>query len=365
MTIYLEKGPGEAISVKLKTKDELSKIKAIRGCNWNGTVKCWVLPLTVEKLQQLFTVFSDEEIVVDPALDLTGFDQYNQIIRPWTRIILRGMEEELKLQGYSPNTVEAYVSHVKRFAAFARKDPKEIASEDVRGYLLYLLEKQRRSHAFVNQVVSSLKFLFTDVLHRHDIVLSLPRPKKEHKLPDVLSRGEVKKILGSVQNAKHKAILYTIYSAGLRVGEVVKLKLEDIDSKRMLIHVRQGKGRKDRYTVLSETALEVLRVYAKTYRVSTWLFPGETPENHLTERSVQKIFERARHAAGVKKDVSVHSLRHSFATHLLEGGTDLRYIQELLGHQQSKTTEIYTHVSQKSIRKIRSPLDWLETGDGE
>ena len=283
-------------------------------------------------------------------------------MRLWTNSIIKGMEQELKLQGYSPKTIEAYLAHISRFALFAKKDPREISTEDAREYLLNLLDKQNKSHSFVNQVVSALKFLFNHVLHRHDVVLNLPRPKKEQKLPDVLSQEEVKNVLGSVRNVKHRAILYIIYSAGLRVGEVVRLKPEDIDSQRMLIHIRQGKGRKDRYTVLSETTLQVLRLYAKRNGLGKWLFAGETLENHLTERSVQKIFEKARLAAGVKKDVSVHSLRHSFATHLLEAGTDLRYIQELLGHQNSKTTEIYTHVSQKSIRRIRSPLDWLDDG---
>ncbi len=143
------------------------------------------------------------------------------------------------------------------------------------------------------------------------------------------------------------------------MGEVVRLKVEDIDKERKLIHVRQGKGRNDRYTILSEAALQVVDIYCQKYRPSDWLFPGADPDRHVTERSVQHIFEQAREKVGIKKDVSVHSLRHSFATHLLEGGTDLRYIQELLGHKSSKTTEIYTHVSERDIRRIQSPLDRL------
>ena len=150
-----------------------------------------------------------------------------------------------------------------------------------------------------------------------------------------------------------------IYSAGLRVGEVVRLKPEDIDSERNLIHIRQAKGNKDRYTILSQTALTALNLYLELYRPEKWLFPGAQPGSHLTERSVQKFFDIARDRAGITKDVSVHTLRHSFATHLLEAGTDLRYIQELLGHQSSKTTEIYTHVSKRDIGRIQSPLDRL------
>ena len=185
----------------------------------------------------------------------------------------------------------------------------------------------------------------------------LPRPRKERKLPKVLSRGEVLRLLGAVENVKHRAVMLLTYSAGLRVGEVVRLRCEDIDADRGLIHVRQGKRRKDRYTVLSEVAHEALRVYLIQYRPKTWLFPGAALGRHLHERSVQKVFQRACQRSGIKKSVSVHTLRHSFATHLLEGGTDLRYIQELLGHASSKTTEIYTHVSTKDLGRIRSPLD--------
>jgi integrase/recombinase XerD len=188
-------------------------------------------------------------------------------------------------------------------------------------------------------------------------IYDLPRPKKERKLPDVLSQEEVFRILEALDNQKHKAILFLVYSAGLRVGEVVRLRIQDIDSKRMLIHIIQGKGLKDRYTVLSQACLEQLRLYAKQYHPETWLFPGPKYGSHLTERTVEKIFDNACCKAKIKKDVSVHVMRHSFATHLLEGGTDLRYIQELLGHSSSKTTEIHTHVTEKSMMKIQSPLD--------
>ena len=192
-----------------------------------------------------------------------------------------------------------------------------------------------------------------------NICIDLERPKKEKKLPEILSKNEISKLLKAVKNLKHKAILYLVYSAGLRVGEVVKLKPTDIDRDRMLIHIIQGKGKKDRYTILSETALSILRQYVKVYKPEHWLFPGQHPDKHLTERSVQKVFDNARIDAKIRKDVSVHNLRHSFATHLLEGGVNLRYIQELLGHSSSKTTEIYTHVTQKNLSNIISPLDTI------
>ena len=167
------------------------------------------------------------------------------------------------------------------------------------------------------------------------------------------------RILSSVSNIKHKAILMLVYSAGLRVSEVVKLRPADIDSKRMVIHIKGAKGRKDRYTILSETALIALREYWKQYKPMKWLFPGVRPNRHMTTRTVDKILEDACNKVKIRKDVSVHTLRHSFATHLLESGVNLRYIQEILGHKSSKTTEIYTHVSKKNIGKIKSPLDSL------
>lgn len=175
----------------------------------------------------------------------------------------------------------------------------------------------------------------------------------------VLNQNEVFNILNALNNYKHKAVLYLTYSAGLRVSEVVQLMVEDIDSKRMLVHVRQGKGRKDRYTILSREALKILKIYKRKYNPKKWLFYGRDKDKHLSERSVQKIFKKACKKADIKKEVSVHALRHSFATHLLEAGTDLRYIQELLGHKSTNTTQIYTHVSRKDVKRIISPLDQL------
>ncbi|MCM8827609.1 MAG: tyrosine-type recombinase/integrase [Candidatus Omnitrophica bacterium] len=196
----------------------------------------------------------------------------------------------------------------------------------------------------LNQDINAFKFYY-GVMHKRKFVYEVKRPHKDRELPVVLSREEVAKILNSVNNIKHKAILMLVYSAGLMVSEVVKLKTEDIDSKRMLIHIKGSKGRKDRYTLLSEKALTILRRYWIEYRPQKWLFDGAKPERHISIRTAQKIFEHACKKAGIKRDVTVHRLRHSFATHLLESGTDLRYIQEILGHKHSKTTVIYTHVS--------------------
>jgi len=188
-------------------------------------------------------------------------------------------------------------------------------------------------------------------------IQDVPRPKKERKLPDIITQGEVIKILDTVANLKYRTILMLIYSAGLRVGEAVRLKVNDIDSQRNLIHIRGAKGKKDRYTVLSSVLLEKLREYYKIYKPREYLFEGGNDRVHLAERSVQNVFKRAVKNAGIKKQITVHTLRHSFATHLLESGTDLRYIQEILGHASSRTTEIYTDVSKQILGKIVSPLD--------
>ena len=220
------------------------------------------------------------------------------------------------------------------------------------------------STSSLNVAINALKFFYVEDLKR-DFVYDIKRPKKDKKLPVVLSREEVARILSSVSNLKHKAIMMLTYSAGLRVGEVIRLRTEDIDYQRKTIHIRGAKGRKDRYTILSEVAMNVLMDYLKEYGQSQWLFPSRDRSRHITPRTVEKIFSNACKKASINKEVTVHSLRHSFATHLLESGVDLRYIQEILGHRSSKTTEIYTHVSIRHIGRIKSPLDDLIHGGME
>jgi len=336
--------------------ERVARIKQIRERRWDPDNKYWILPNTQKTKILLHQIFSDETIYeykqnAGAAGEEVECQKYSSI--------LKEMETQLKLKGYSPKTRKAYLGQAFRFFATQGKELQDVKCGDVREYILNLLDDKECSHAYVSQCISAVKFLFHQVLGRFDVMTDIPRPKKENKLPLVLSQDEVSKIFASILNVKHRNILLLTYSAGLRVGEVVRLKVEDIDSERMLIHIRQGKGRKDRYTMLSPYVLTELREYARKYRPETWLFPGNKEGGHLTERSVQKVFENACEKAGIKKDVSVHTLRHSFATHLLEGGTDLRYIQELLGHKSSKTTEIYTHVSEQTIGKIQSPLDKL------
>ena len=208
------------------------------------------------------------------------------------------------------------------------------------------------------EVLSAIRFFFKTVLKRPCPKDEVPRPRKETRLPVVISREAVDRLLNTVKNLKHFALLMLVYCGGLRVSEAVRLKVQDLDEIRKLIRVT-GKGRKDRYTLYSDLAIEVVRAYQKTYQPHKWLFPGPKPNRHLTERSAQKTIARARKAAGIPQHATMHTLRHSFATHLLESRTDLRYIQGLLGHKSIKTTEIYTHVSNKDLVKIQSPLESL------
>lgn len=343
------------------SKEIISKIKTIPGAYWNGTLKCWVLDYSVETLKMIIELFPVDRIMADRTLKAEIEFIRKEIMMerklPWLKEISEHMASELKLKGYSPRTVKAYVYHTKRFLLYLQKNPVELEEIDIRRYLLYLLDEKGASHSYMNQTAAALKFLCAYVLNRDNLMGKIPSPKKEEKLPTVLSPQEVLAILHATENEKHRAILTLTYSAGLRVSEVVRLKVVDIDSERGLVYVRQGKGKKDRCSLLSQVALQVLRNYFRRYRPMGWLFPGEEVGNHLTERSVQKIFEKSLKKAGIMKHASIHSLRHSFATHLLENGTDLRYIQELLGHKSSKTTEIYTHVSDKNIARIQNPLD--------
>ena len=337
-------------------RELVEKIRRIEGRRWEADTKCWVVPNDSECIEALINVFSNEDIKWDKALK-TSTKEKNRCISPEISAALEELEMHLTLKGYTSKTKKAYIGHIKRFLGFTNNKPTELVKEDVEKYIYYLLNHQNNSHAFANQALSAIKIYYEYILKKQRLLYDLPRPKKEKKLPNILSQNEVLSIFEAVNNIKHKSILFLTYSAGLRVGEVVRLKVNDIDRDRMLIHVRQGKGRKDRYTILSEVALEMLRKYAYTTKPKDWLFPGGNGTGFLTERSVQKVFETACRRANIIKKVTVHTLRHSFATHLLECGTDLRYIQELLGHSSSKTTEIYTHVTQANLSKIKSPLD--------
>jgi len=264
----------------------------------------------------------------------------------------------LKLKSYSRSTFNTYTFYFEMFLEYFKgKDVTKLTKSEVMDFLLIESEKGF-SAAYQNQLVNSIKFYFEKVLGRQKEFYNLPRAKKPFKLPVVFSEEEIVLLFDQVDNFKHKCILYLIYSGGLRISEAVNMKVGDIDSTRNQILIRGAKGKKDRTTLLSQTLLEMLRKYYSVYKPKEYLFEGETGGQYSI-KGIQNIFNKALKASGIKKEATTHSLRHSFATHLLERGTDLRYIQELLGHESSKTTEIYTHVTKKAVDKIVSPLDNL------
>lgn len=272
--------------------------------------------------------------------------------------LLETVRREMRLRNYSHKTIKAYLSCLRMYIRHIRpKHPRELTDVDIRRYLLFLLQEGKIAASTVNQVINALRFLYVELYKRPMMLGEIPRPKKESKLPVVLSVNEVLSILNAVDNLKHRTILMFVYSAGLRVGEVVRLKIQDIDTDRKMIHLHGAKGKKDRYTLLADAVVDSLGEYLQAYQPKEYLFEGWKDRRHYSERSVQHIFGQAVARAGIRKSVTVHSLRHSFATHLLEGGTDIRFIQELLGHRSTKTTEIYTHVSNRSLGRITSPLD--------
>jgi integrase/recombinase XerD len=273
----------------------------------------------------------------------------------------RKMLEDLQLRNYSPNTIEVYIRCVANFAKHFGASPDRLGPEQIREYQLFLVQHKKASWAVFNQTVCALRFFYHDTLHRNWMIEHIPYPRHEQKLPVVLSPAEVAALFRVTNNLKHRAILMTIYAAGLRVSEVVNLRLADIDSQRQMICVRQGKGRRDRQVMLSPRLLDLLRSYWKSYRPTAWLFPGERPESPITRESVWRICKQAGEAAHLSKSISPHTLRHCFATHLLEDAADLRRIQILLGHRNLKTTAKYLHVSNLAVRSTVSPLDRLST----
>ena len=348
-SIEIQPGDDGRLRVVLPYAPErVDKIKTIPGRRWDAEQKHWTVPATTGMVEQLVSLFTGDEIRVDLALH-----------RDWDTIerILTAVENELTLRRYSPKTHEAYLGHLRRFLDHFGRATETLTGGELKAYFLDLVHNGI-SHSYQNQAISAVKFLYRHVLKRPEILTDLPRPvRKKKSLPAVLSRGEVRRLFQAVDNLKHRAILLVIYAGGLRVSEAARLKVSDVDGERKQVFVRSGKGDKDRYTVIGEAALEALREYWRVYRPHDWLFPGARPDKYISPRAIEKAFRRARDEAGIRKDATVHTLRHSFATHLLEDGVDVRYIQELLGHEDVRTTQRYTHVSDPA--RVRSPLDEL------
>ena len=275
------------------------------------------------------------------------------------------MIQDMRVRNYSPRTIQTYVSNVRFFSEFFGKSPEQLGLEHIRAYQVHLVENKRIGWSTFNTAVCALRFFYKVTLGKDWMIKHLPYAKRPKTLPVVLSSGEMRRFLECLPHSMYRVILMTIYSAGLRVSEAAKLEVDDVDSARMLIRVRGGKGRKDRYVPLAKSLLEILRAYWKVVKPTKWLFPGQTPDHYISPRTLRRACRLATHKAGLRKRVTPHTLRHSFATHLLESGTDIRTIQKLLGHKKLETTTIYTHVTESHIRATQSPLDLLKDNKAE
>jgi integrase/recombinase XerD len=269
------------------------------------------------------------------------------------------MQEELQRRNYSEMTAVCYVRHVADFAKFFGRSPDALGADEIKQFQLHLIHEKKLSWSTYIQATAALRFLYVKTLGRPFMAEQIPYPKRPKFLPTVLSQDEVRRLLDATTSLKHRALLMTMYGAGLRVSEACALAVSDIDSSRMVIHVRQAKGGKDRDVMLSPVLLDSLRQYWKNSRSERWLFPGQDAHKPITTKAVFLMIRKAAARAKITKTVSPHVLRHSFATHLLESGTDVRTIQLLLGHKDLDTTVVYLHVSQRHIQQIVSPLDTL------
>jgi integrase/recombinase XerD len=348
------------VSLSFPYDEELKKIvKTIPCAKWDPLSRAWLIPHTSSILDDLHVLFNTKA-----QLDVSHFkSEAVASLPPSSTEHLQHLEHFtvwMKVRRYSDSTIKTYREALRIFLGFTDATHlAEITSDDVMRFNHEYILKRKLSASFQNQVLNAIKLFFRTIPKTPIELGDIDRPKRPKKLPEVLSKEEVREILNAPTNPKHRAMLSMIYACGLRRSELVALTLRDIDSHRKIVTIRQAKGRKDRIVPVSEKLIELLRAYYIAYRPKTWLFEGQKEGEPYSSQSLQNVLKQAARKASIRKPVTLHWLRHSYATHLLENGTDLRYIQELLGHSSSRTTEIYTHVSTKSIQNIKSPFDDL------
>lgn len=330
-----------------KDSQLIAHLRAHTKAKWSASQKMWHVP-DVRHYRQLFGL--PEQITgkgVLSKIHLVNLPEFKRF------------QEHLLLKRYSQNTMRTYSVEFAQLLYIIKNHPvKNLSPERLRSYFLYCHEELKLSESEIHSRMNAIKFYFEQVLHRPKMFIDIPRPKKRLTLPKMLTKAEVKKIIDATDNPKHKLMLQICYGMGLRVSEVAALKLSDIDSAEKIVRIEQGKGKKDRIAVLPESLIPQMRAYYLEYRPKVYLFEGQYGGSYSI-RSVQAVFRNAIDKAGIKKKIGIHGLRHSYATHLLETGTDIRFIQELLGHNSVKTTQVYTHVTNISKSKIKSPLDDL------
>ncbi|MDE3184982.1 MAG: tyrosine-type recombinase/integrase [Bacteroidota bacterium] len=380
-----------------------SLIQKQAGARWSKSNSCWYVPCTGENYLHLksalenkaeleiaelkkFLLEKRKNDVVAPAVypgnksaniatgkpaktssKISGSPVYPNTLSKENKEALQQFHRHLVLKAYSPSTIRTYKSEFIQFLNTIKDKPAiSFTVSRLKDYFEYCYLKLHLSENTLHSRINALKFYYEQVLHREKFFWEIPRPKKPLLLPKLLNENELRKLFNSLSNKKHKAMLFTAYSSGLRVSEIVHLKIADIDSERMQIFIERAKGKKDRYVNLSPVLLDILRNYLLTYkpRPKIYLFESEQTLSAYPTRTIQQIFTNAKKKAGIRKDVGIHSLRHSFATHLLDKGTDIKYIKELLGHFNIKTTERYLHVSKERLVNIVSPFDDLWKKEG-
>ncbi|WP_299223568.1 site-specific tyrosine recombinase/integron integrase [uncultured Aquimarina sp.] len=342
-------------------------IKELPNPKWSTHFKMVYIANTKENLDLIFKkfrgiarincnlFFEDKVIRENDVADINWYRNRNKTHS--FKYVPEAFLLKLELKRYSLNTCKTYISQFERFInSYSHKEIIELSEEEIRNYLQSLVQKNK-SDSYINQAINSIKFYYEAVMGMPNRFYSIERPRKSMRLPDILAKDDIIKMIEVTTNLKHKCIISLLYSSGLRRSEVLSLKPEDVDSKRMLIKVKQAKGNHDRYTILNKSVLILLRGYYKAYKPSVYLFEGPKTGSQYSASSILHVVKEAALKANIRKRVSPHMLRHSFATHLLEEGTDLRYIQALLGHKSTKTTEIYTHVAIKTFKGIKDLLN--------
>lgn len=382
---YLEHNERQLIGICFEMDTSLNKaLRTVPGARWSRTHQCWHLPLHRDNFYLLTSVLQGKAIVNSKPL-LQHFKKHEspanaplpvtaaaKVPKTTTqpagvyavnKHVLPAMQQQLQLKAYSPSTIKTYLNEVQQFLQLIKgKAADEFTSQRLKDYLQYCYTELKLSENTLHSRINALKFYYEQVLKKEKLFWEIPRPKKPLQLPNIFNQDEIAAIIKSVVNKKHKVMLMLAYSGGLRVSEVVTIKTYDIDSKRMTIFISKAKGKKDRIVTLSPVLLVMLREYALEYKPDKkgYLFAGSTKGSSYSTRSLQEIIQAAKNKAGIMRPGSIHSLRHSFATHLIEKGTDVTMIQKLLGHNDLKTTLRYLHTSNKDLLKIISPLDDLD-----
>lgn len=389
---FLHRG-GQQISISFDNDNALNQVvKKISGTRWSKTNKCWYILLNKENYTTIIQKFNNKAIINNTQLK-QYLVQKNSVVatspkapqpvtvakaiiykpapKPVAAIhqlspaniqALKLFTQHLILKAYSPSTIRTYTNELVQFLHAIKNQPaSSFTVPRLKDYLQYCFVTLKLSEATLHSRINALKFYYEQVLGQEKFFWEIPRPKKPDQLPKLLNAEELRKLFNALTNKKHKAMLFTAYSAGLRVSEIVNLKISHIDSTQMQIFIERAKGKKDRYVNLSPVLLDILRTYIKGYqpRPRKYLFESEQTLDAYPTRTIQQIFTNAKNKAGIQKEVGIHSLRHSFATHLLDKGTDIRFIKDLLGHFDIKTTERYLHVSNHKLVNIVSPLDDL------